>query len=311
MTRATTVAAAIGLGILALMWPIAPAFAQDTSGLGLEVERLRAELKDLQRYVYGGGELPPPSSGATGGVDPRAADFELRLTALEEQIRALRGSLEQTDYRLQGIETRLDALVADVDGRLAALERGQPGATTSGLALPDSTASQTLGDAGTSTTSTATTLTLTPPPEPASSTTQAAPTTLAALPPGTVMDQYNYAFGLLRKADYDQAERSLTAFVETYPEDPLSGNAYYWLGQIYSLRGDHERAAVTYLKGYRQYPDGKYAPHSLLKLGVSLGRLDKKVEACASFAELATKFPNAEAAVTSEAAAESGALGCG
>ncbi|MGH6717900.1 MAG: tol-pal system protein YbgF, partial [Alphaproteobacteria bacterium] len=172
------------------------------------------------------------------------------------------------------------------------------------LPLPGTAAElPALGNGGAST---ATTLTLTPPPpEPA------VPMTQAALPPGSVMDQYNYAFGLLRKADYDQAERSLTAFVETYPEDPLAGNSYYWLGQVYSLRGDHERAAVAYLKGYRQYPDGKYAPHSLLKLGVTLGKLNKKIEACASFAELAKKFPDAEAAVKNEAATESGALGCG
>lgn len=271
--------------------------AQDTRTLAAEIERLQADLKDLQRYVYAGGPLPEAASGAgaTGGaVDPRAADFEVRLTALDEQIRGLRGSMEETTYRLQQIEARLDRLVADVDVRLTAIERG--GAPAAGTA-PEEPAS----DAQSGETSLGL---IAPEPEPAE---PLAPD----LPPGGVMDQYNYAFGLLRKADYDEAERSLSAFVRTYPEDPLTGNALYWLGQVYSVREDYERAAVTYLKGYREFPDGKYAPHSLLKLGVTLGKLGKKVEACASFAELAKKFPSAEAAVQSEAKTESATLGCG
>lgn len=275
----------------------APAAAQDTRAMADQIERLQADLKDLQRYVYTGGTVPQ-GTAATGlaGSDP--AQVEIRITALEGQIRELRGLIEESTFRLGRVEARLDQLVADVDARLAALERGgaAPGATTSS----DAAGQQETGAEATGGEDMALAL---PAPEPS----EPEP---GALPPGSVMDQYNYAFGLLSKTDYDGAERAFTAFVNAYPDDPLTGNAYYWLGQVYSVRNDHERAAVTHLKGYRQFPDGKYASHSLLKLGVALGQLNKKVEACASFKELAKKFPEAEAAVKTEAATAAASLGC-
>jgi tol-pal system protein YbgF len=273
-----------------------PADAQDTRAMAEQIERLQADLKDLQRYVYTGGTVPPASSAESVAAISDPAQVEVRITDLENQIRELRGLSEETTFRLGQIEARLDKLVADVDARLAALERGggaAAGGATFGAEVPaasDEAAGQTLAL-----------------PEPESATTSAEG---AALPPGSIMDQYNYAFGLLRKTDYDGAERALTAFVNAYPDDPLTGNAYYWLGQVYTVRNDFERAAVTYLKGYRQFPDGKYAPHSLMKLGTTLGQLGKKVEACASFNELNKKFPDAEPAVQSEAAAAASSLGC-
>ncbi|MEX2647595.1 MAG: tol-pal system protein YbgF [Alphaproteobacteria bacterium] len=294
--RMRSTGSAVFLACAAALSPVG-AQAQDTSGLGQKLERLEADLKDLQRYVYTGGTLPEPSTAATtavGGGD-RVAQFEVRLSALEEQIRDLRGSLEETSFKFRQIESRLDKLVADIDVRLTAIERGGAGAGVTGEA-PAATA--TVGEGGT--------LVLTPPedeaaPEPA----------LAALPPGSAMDQYNYAFGLLRKADYDGAERALNAFVQAHGEDPLAGNALYWLGETYYVREDYNRAAVTFLRGYREFPDGSKAPDSLLKLGMSLGKLGKKVEACASLTELGKKFPNASATIQDKATTEAAALGCG
>ncbi len=266
--------------------------AQDTSGVSQKLERLEADLKDLQRYVYTGGTLPESSSSATASVG--GAQFEVRLSALEEQIRDLRGSFEETSFKIRQIETRLDKLVADIDVRLTAIERGGGSAGLTGEA-PAATA--TVGEGGT--------LVLTPPED------EAAPEpVLAALPPGSAMDQYNYAFGLLRKADYDGAERALNAFVQAHGEDPLAGNALYWLGETYYVREDYNRAAVTFLRGYREFADGSKAPDSLLKLGMSLGKLGKTIEACASLAELGKKFPNASATIQGKATTEAAALGC-
>jgi len=275
-----------------------PAGAQDTRAMAEQIERLQADLKDLQRYVYTGGTVPPASSAEPFASVSDPAQVEVRITDLENQIRELRGLSEETTFRLGQIEARLDKLVADVDTRLAALELGGGAAPAAGGATLGAEVPAASGEAAEQT------LTL---PQPEAETTSAEG---AALPPGSIMEQYNYAFGLLRKTDYDGAERALTAFVNAYPDDPLTGNAYYWLGQVYTVRNDFERAAVTYLKGYRQFPDGKYAPHSLMKLGTTLGQLGKEVEACASFNELNKKFPDAEPAVQSEAATAAASLGC-
>ena len=56
------------------------------------------------------------------------------------------------------------------------------------------------------------------------------------LPEGTPRDQYNYAFSLLRKADYNNAGAAFQEFVKKNPDDPLVSNARYWLGETYYVQ---------------------------------------------------------------------------
>jgi tol-pal system protein YbgF len=285
------------------------AFAQssDVSALSDKLARLQADLKDLQRYVYSGGPLPESTASATAGTggETTAAQVEVRLAEMDQVVRAMRGQIEELGFRVASLEKRMDRLVADLDMRLTALERGgvagvQPGAT--GVVEPSAGAGAATVEPGSGS--------LGALPEAEPETTAALPAE-EPLPPGSVMDQYNYAFGLLSNAEYDKAERALGQFIEAHPDDPLAGNALYWLGETYFVRGDYNRAAVTFLRGYREFPEGTKAPDNLLKLGVALGKLDKKTEACATFAELAKKFPNASATIQKKAEAEAGALGCG
>ena len=97
--------------------------------------------------------------------------------------------------------------------------------------------------------------------------------------------------------------------VATSP-DALAGNAHYWLGESHFVRGQYKAAASAFLKGYQGFGKGAKAPDSLLKLAMSLDRLGQKEAACASFAELGTRFPNATATVKTRAQAERARLGC-
>jgi tol-pal system protein YbgF len=131
---------------------------------------------------------------------------------------------------------------------------------------------------------------------------QAAPAAQAAtapsiLPQGTPQEQYNFAFGLLRQAEYDNAELALQEFVKRYPEEKLTSNARYWLGETYYVRAAYVQAAEIFLEGYQADPKGPKAPDSLLKLGMSLAGLDKKTDACAAFDKVSKDFPDASAGI--------------
>ena len=91
--------------------------------------------------------------------------------------------------------------------------------------------------------------------------------------------------------------RRSSAFVQRYPNDPLAGNAQYWLGETYYVRKDYENAATAFAEGYQKYPESGKAADNLLKLGMSLGNLGKKSEACSAFARLDRDFPTAPANV--------------
>ena len=112
------------------------------------------------------------------------------------------------------------------------------------------------------------------------------------LPSGTTKQQYDYAFGLLRKANYDKAEKALQEFVKNNPKDKLAVNARYWLGETFYVRAAYVQAAEVFLQGYQADPKGKKAADSLLKLGMSLSGLDKKREACSAFDKVIKDFPN-------------------
>ncbi len=119
----------------------------------------------------------------------------------------------------------------------------------------------------------------------------------SVLPQGTPKEQYNYAFGLLRQANYDKAELALQEFVKLHPKEDLVGNARYWLGETFYVRAAYVQAAEAFLEGYQADPKGPKAPDSLLKLGMSLAGLDKKREACASFDKLTKDFPKISAGI--------------
>src|SRR5690606_27265615 len=90
------------------------------------------------------------------------------------------------------------------------------------------------------------------------------------LPQGSTQERYNYAYKLLVQSDYADAEAAFREFVSAHPQDPLAGNAQYWLGETYYVRQQYEPAAQAFLQGYQGYPKNPKAPDSLLKLGMSL-----------------------------------------
>ena len=116
--------------------------------------------------------------------------------------------------------------------------------------------------------------------------------------------------GLLSQANYSDAEVALSAFVEQNPSDPLAGNAKYWLGETYYVRGDYQQAAVTFAEAYQEYPDNTKAPDNLLKLGLALGALGNKSDACGTLSELLKRYQNAAVTLIQRAKQEQTRLGC-
>ena len=121
---------------------------------------------------------------------------------------------------------------------------------------------------------------------------------------------YETAYGYLLQRDYGAAEAAFDEFLRRHPNDPLAGNAQYWLGESLYVRGQYRAAAGAFLKGYQTYAKSAKAPESLLKLAMSLQRLGQKDAACSSFSELTTKFPSAPAHVKSTAQTERTRAGC-
>src|SRR6266849_3432237 len=308
---------------------VGTALAQDRDLRPLldRLDRMERDMNQLQRQVYRGGSTtgaPVPVAPADSGT---AVNLELRRDQIETQMRTLTGTLEEVNYSIDQLKRRLDKLVGDVDQRLTQLEHpGAPAVAPTGAAAaapalgaganPAAPPSQAgtlvvppvaLQNSGGQTAAARPPAAPTPAPAPAPA---PAPGGSGTLPSGSAQDQYNYAFGLLRQADYPAAEEALRTFVQRYPNDPLAGNAEYWLGETYYVRKDYNNAAATFAEGYRKYPQSGKAADNLLKLGMSLGNVGQKKEACLTFNQLAHDFPKAASNITERANQEKQRLGC-
>jgi len=305
----------VAVAAMVLVWavPVA-AQSQDVSDLVRRLDRMERDLSAVQRQVYSGAPT------ATGGrpADPVDADFsyrqrtELRLVALEDQFRSSTGQIEQIGHSVARMQQRLDKLVADVDYRLAELERqmraGGSGTATQPGADPMSGTGPLPSNAGgqppTTIISGAGTTGGASPAAPA----DAAPAT--GLPQGTPLEQYAIGRRLLVQNQYDKAEQAFAAFIRSYPEHQLSENARYWLAETYYVRGDYQQAATAFLETYQKTPTGQKAPDSLLKLGMSLDGLGKQREACVALDKLRREFPTASERVSQVAAEQRRKLSC-
>lgn len=134
---------------------------------------------------------------------------------------------------------------------------------------------------------------------------------VAALPPpADPRAAYDEAYAKVLAGDYEGAEASFTRFLKNHPKSDLAGNASFWLGESYYARNKFRDAADAYLATYRDHPKSQKAPESLLKLGLSLEGLGEKEAACATYAELSKKFPDAPAALLDRVSQQRSSAGC-
>ena len=152
-----------------------------------------------------------------------------------------------------------------------------------------------------------------PPRAPAQTASAANPDTAApgAAAPATPREAYDAALGLYRDKQYDEAEKSFSAFLQKNPKSRLAADATYYLGESFAQRGRSREAAEQYLKVSTDFSSSNRAPDAMLHLGISLKSLGAKEQACATFAEITRKYPNAPAYVKSGADREAKRAQCG
>jgi tol-pal system protein YbgF len=172
-------------------------------------------------------------SAANSAFAQSGGDLVYQLQQLQEEVRELRGILEEQQYAIRRLQqSRLDDY-RNIDKRLLELQQ------TGAAAQP-----------ATSDVSAATTPIVTPD----SSAT------------GGAKQAYNDAYANIKKQDFEQAVIAFEGFVPQYPETSYTGSAYYWLGELYVLRGDLDLAKTSYISLLEKFPSHRKAPDASYKL---------------------------------------------
>lgn len=277
------------------------------------LSQLESAIRDLTGRVE---ELGHESQTTSAKLDRLAADVELRFSQLEGGAPAATSASPAQTGALSGAAapaaTSARPPTASQPGTLGAIDPADL------EALRRQQADGTLPRAATGSSAPAAQPAVPPQaaqpapagPSPQAVGPQAANAAGYALPGNTPQEQYSHAFGLLRQANYGEAELALRAFIEQHPGDELTGNAMYWLGETYYVRGNYEQAAVAFADAYQKYPDNLKAADNLLKLGMSLASLGSNTDACGTFAELLKRYPDSAPVVVERAKQERQRLSC-
>lgn len=118
-------------------------------------------------------------------------------------------------------------------------------------------------------------------------------TQIASTQPQGPKEEYELANAFLKQGQYDSAQKGFEGFIAKHGKNRLMADAVFGLGESYFQRGRHREAAEQYLKISTSYSTSSRGPEAMLRLGQSLNALGAKEQACASFAEVGRKYPNA------------------
>lgn len=108
---------------------------------------------------------------------------------------------------------------------------------------------------------------------------------------------YDSAYAYLLQKEYERAEMGFRGFLQSHPRDKLVPDAVFWLGETYAQRNRQREAAEQFLKVTTDHGRSAKAPDAMLKLGIALMALGAREQACATYAELERKYPQASASV--------------
>jgi tol-pal system protein YbgF len=199
-------------------------------------------------------------------------EMQQQIDALTNDIRSLRGALEESNYKLQQATDRQKALYQELDKLQQSAQA--PAAPVS---------------AGTQAASA---------PQPAAATPAAAQATPAAAPAsGSESKDYESAVNLvIKEKNYAKAIPAFDTFIASYPNSTLQPGAHYWLGQLQLNQGDREQAKAHFLTVAQKYKDSPKRPEAIYKLGV-IAKADGDKEKANKFFQLVIKqYPNTSAA---------------
>jgi tol-pal system protein YbgF len=298
---------AIAAAPAAAQSPGSRASGDGTAALAARLERLEQQIADLQGVVAAVETLAKNNTGGGSGYAAAAgggASSE-QIRQLSEQIADLTQRLERLEAGGEGNARPLAGPSRQGSGYGASPATGfenkeqlPPLAPSQGQAGSYGNRPQQSASAGQ------------PRPygyEPAGAPPRSAPPSSPAEPARALFDQ---ATGALNRREYSAAETYFQQFLDQYPSDAQAGSAQYWLGETAFVSGEYKTAADRFLKTFTAYPTNERAPEALLKLAISLRRLGNNTDACATFTELARRYPRASQSVQQRADAERKRANC-
>jgi tol-pal system protein YbgF len=226
------------------------------------------------------------SSVGQAGVGSSTTSMFQQLQQLQDDLAQLRGVVEEQGHQIERLQADQKEQYLDLDGRVAALSGSGSGNGSSGGPSAGPAAVPTAG------------------PTPGQTTSMGGGPVVAPAGAGaSERDAYTAAFNLTKAKRFNEAIDAFNQMLVTYPHGEYSGNAYYWLGELYLALPEPslEKARQSFTQVVNQYPTNTKVSDSMYKLGVVYYRLGDRTQALAYLNRVQSQFPGTQAARLAQA----------
>ena len=221
-------------------------------------------------------------------------DLVIQVQQLQDEVRMLRGMLEDQTLELENLGNRQRDQYLDLDQRITGLRSAAPGpaittggVSTSGALTAASDATPAIREDVPDVRPALNT--------PSSVTGIATPDTQArqiSTSPEDEKTAYDQAFQSLKDLKYATAAEQFLTFVNVYPASEYADNAQYWLGESYYVTRNYDIALEAFSTLLSDYPGSPKVPDGLLKIGYTHYELKQWDQARAALTQVQEQYPD-------------------
>jgi len=213
----------------------------------------------------------------------QSAGLRAKVVALNEDIRALRGRLEELEHHFnRQKQTGADGIKAD-QKRLDQLAESTKSIDVRIGRIEQYLNLEPLAPQA-------------PAPKPEEKTAAAiVPAEKTSDKPGED-EIYRLAKQAFDQGDAETARNKFQELIDTFPKSERADNSQFWIGEIYYREKWYEKAILEYQKVIENYPKGNKVPAALLKQGLAFLNLGDKTNSRLILEELIRKHPKSNEA---------------
>lgn len=252
----------------------------DAIGLGTldsdDTQRKRRPVSNSATTVY-------QTQNASTYTADTSTELLLQVQALQDELRLLRGQLEEQNFKLQRLQEQGKQDYIELDKRILALgkeeRRSDKPIATSGskdvltaepqVASEIAAATRNSQEAAVSDDSiqrSSETVTETVTVDNKTDNVLRTETRVLSTDTNEGREVYKTAYNMVKERKFDEAKLAMVAFIADYPENKYVPNAYFWLGELYYHDSNFSKSRSQFSTLIDRYPDHRKVPDAKFKL---------------------------------------------
>jgi TolA-binding protein len=277
--------------------PAAFAVSKDMVQLQTQIQALQDAVARLQQSNDERmGAMKDLIQQSADSINKMGANVDAMRKQLQTQQDAQGGKVDQVSGQIQSLNDSVDEIKARIATLQKLMQDVQSQQQSMSAGMPQPTSSATLPPISPTTAPPPTTVApATKKGKPSAGIPQAAEAPGPAVPPADEL--YKTALGDYMAAKYPLASSEFGDVVKYYPDNPLSGNSFYYQAEIEFKDGRYPAAIKAYDAVLEQYPDSNKVPVSHLHKGMALFSLKENEAGTRELRTLIQRFPNSPEAM--------------